>query len=123
MAAGKKILVVDDDPDIREYCKTVLEAKGYTVTCIADAKTAQAAIQKEGPDLVVMDVMMEEMDSGFVLAQALRKEFPKLPMLILSSIADASAQSFDTTTLPVSELIQKPIKPDMLVAKVKRLVG
>lgn len=119
----KKILVVDDDPDVREFCKTVLEAKGYEVSCVSEAKAAQAAVKNTHPDLAILDVMMEEIDSGFKLAEALSKENPKLALLLFTSIADISAQTFDTTTLPVSELIQKPVKPKELVDKVAKLLA
>ena len=119
----KKILVVDDDPDVREFCKTVLEANGYTVSCVSEAKAAQAAAQKERPDLAILDVMMEEIDSGFKLAETLSRANPKLALLLFTSLADVSAQTFDTTTLPVSELIQKPVKPKELVDKVAKLLA
>jgi two-component system alkaline phosphatase synthesis response regulator PhoP len=119
----KKILVVDDDPDVREFCKTVLEAAGYTVCCVSEAKAAQEAAKKEQPDLAILDVMMEEIDSGFKLAELLAKSNPKLPMLLFTSIADISAQNFDTTSLPVAELIQKPVKPKELADKVGKLLA
>ena len=122
MTNPQRILVVDDDPDLLDYCKVVLERAGYQVL-VADSAATGLALAKEGrPDLVLLDVMMEESDSGFQLAQVLTREQPDLPVILLSAIADASDQIFDAGLLGVRDMVNKPISPEGLLAKVARWV-
>ena len=75
------------------------------------------------PDLVILDIMMEQADAGFDAAQWFAREYPGLPVLMLSSIADAADSLFDTSTLGVADLVNKPISPEELLAKVQRLLA
>ena len=123
MSERKKILVVDDDPTICLVCRTVLEAGGYQVFTASTATEGLNLAASEQPDLVVLDIMMEEVDSGFQAAKQLQERQPGLPILMLSSIAGASAQVFDTSSLPVKQLLDKPIQPEVLLRKVRTLLG
>ncbi len=123
MSDRKKILVVDDDPTILLVCRTVLESGGYQVFTASTASEGLRQAGTEGPDLVILDIMMEEVDSGFQAAQELQRTQPDLPILMLSSIAGASAQVFDTSSLPVKQLVDKPIQPDQLLRRVQLLLG
>ena len=96
MSEKKKILVFDDDPDIGIFCKTVLETKGWEVKVFHEAFGAADVVDVEKPDLIILDIMMEQSDSGAVL---------------------------DHRELPVLEVINKPIEPQELVAKVSRVLG
>ncbi len=119
----KKILVVDDDPDIQEFCRTILEAAGYRVASATSAAAGRQHVAAERPDLVVLDVMMEAADAGFEMALELGREHPGLPVIMLSSIADAAEQVFDTSTLPVAALVSKPITPAELLRQVEKLLA
>lgn len=121
MAAAKTILVIDDDPDIGEFCQTVLQPNGWAVRVACSAAEGMAELRRERPGLLILDVMMEEADSGFELAKKLGREYPGLPVLMLSSLAAAAQEVFDTSALPVSELVEKPIRADELVKTVERL--
>jgi DNA-binding response OmpR family regulator len=123
MANGKRIFVVDDDPDICEFCKLVLEGEGHSVWTYLNAAAGLAAIRARYPDLLILDVMLEDADSGFQTAQTLGREFPELPILMLSSIAGDARQIFDVSTLPVAELVEKPIQPAELLQRVERLLA
>jgi DNA-binding response OmpR family regulator len=123
MSERKKILVVDDDPTICLVCRTVLEASGYQVFTASTGAEGLATARSESPDLVILDIMMEQVDSGFQAARALHELNPALPILMLSSIANASSKVFDTSSLPVKLLLDKPIEPKALVAKVELLLG
>jgi DNA-binding NtrC family response regulator len=123
MPEGKLIYVVDDDPDISEFCKVVLGKKGHQVKAFLSVEAGLAAIRQREPDLLLLDVMIEEADSGFKAAQALAKTNPSLPILMLSAIADAAGQIFDTSSLPVCEFVEKPLAPDMLVKLAERLLA
>lgn len=123
MPDRKKILVVDDDPNICLFCRTVLAADGHQVFSATSAREGLALAEAEQPDLVILDIMMEEVDSGFQAARALAAARPTLPILMLSSIAGASSGVFDTTALPVAQLLDKPLDPTVLQRKVRALLG
>lgn len=120
MMVSKNILVVDDDPDIIEYCKVILEQHGYQVRAAASAAEGEAALQAQRPDLIILDIMMESPESGLQLADSIARDFDGLPVILFSSIANASMQVFDTSSLPVAAIIEKPIDPDGLVSIVEK---
>ncbi len=76
MSESAKILVVDDDPTITFFCRTVLQSRGYQVTTASSAREGLQLAQAERPDLVVLDIMMEEVDSGFHAAEKLAEIAP-----------------------------------------------
>ncbi len=123
MSEHVTILVIDDDPDIHDFCKVTLGNAGYTVLVASSGAEGRALIASERPDLVILDVMMEQADAGFFTAQWLNSEYPGLPVLMLSSIADASDSLFDISTLAVADLVNKPIAPRDLLERVKRLLA
>src|SRR6187431_1614293 len=86
MAAGTHILVVDDDPHIREVMRFALTKAGYRVSEAADGSAAYAAIQLDPPALVVLDIIMPE-DDGLALCRKLRAE-SRLPIIFVSSRDD-----------------------------------
>lgn len=124
MLAGKKILIVDDDMDFCLIYTKVLSSASAEVDFAMSAKEGlEKARADPHPDLVLLDIMMEEADSGFKLAQQLSADCPNMPIVMLSSIASASSQIFDTSTLPTSELLEKPIAPKDLIDTVARLLS
>jgi len=120
-----KILIVDDDQDFVEAVKTVLEAGKYRVSAAYSRETGMAAVKNENPDLMILDVMMEQPDDGFAMAHDLRKTGFKKPILMLSSVGTVSGMTFDKDSdmNPVDAFEEKPIKPERLLAKVKELLG
>ncbi len=123
MSEKTRVLVIDDDPDIHAFCTLVLEAAGYAVTVAASAAEGRTAMAVVLPDVVILDVMMEQADAGFDVAQWFAREYPAVPVLMLSSIADAADSLFDTSSLGVADLVNKPIAPEELLAKVQRLLA
>jgi DNA-binding response OmpR family regulator len=123
MSEGKKILVVDDDEDIHLSCRMVLERAGYEVLSALSAEDGRRMVGTERPDVVLLDIMMEAADSGLRMASWLAKEHPGTPVMVLSSIAAAADQVFDTSTLPIADLANKPIAPDVLLTKVAGLLA
>ncbi len=83
------------------------------------------AVQSENPELIILDVMMDSEDDGFVLAQDLRKKGIKTPIVMLTSVGSVSGLEFgkDDEMVPVDEFLQKPVEPDVLLGKVKELLG
>ena len=82
-------------------------------------------VERFQPDLLILDVMMEQPDDGFTMAQELRRKGLKLPILMLTSVATASGLAFgpDDEMVPVDDFVPKPVEPDVLVAKVARLLA
>jgi DNA-binding response OmpR family regulator len=117
MSAPYTILVIDDDVDIREGLQIVLRSGGYRVVTAESAQAGASLIASEKPDLVLLDIVMEEVDAGLVLAEQTGKS---VPIILLSSIGDTSVKVFDVNKLPVLEVLQKPVEREVLLAKVKR---
>lgn len=123
MTDKKKILVIDDDPDIHDFCRMVLEKEGYNLASASSGQEGQAAMTANPADLVILDVMMEAADAGFETAKWFARSHPEVPVIMLSSIADAADSVFDTTTLKVAALVNKPMAPQDLLDKVKKFLG
>jgi CheY-like chemotaxis protein len=120
MPTGKTILVVDDDPDVRFLCKTVLEAAGYTIKTADSGESGIEMAEAEKPDLIILDIIMEQIDTGYSVAEKLG---PTAPIMLFSSITNDSDQIFDPAVLPVRAVVSKPIEAKKLVEKVKEIIG
>ncbi len=120
-----KILIVDDDADLVEAVCMVLEKDGHQVACASNREDGQRLALGDKPDLLILDVMMAEPDDGIALAQDLRKADFKKPILMMSSISQASGLSYgrDDSITPVDEFVDKPVSPENLRAKVNALLG
>jgi len=123
MTEPTRILVIDDDTDIQDFCRLVLVKAGYAVQAASSGAEGRTAAAAARPDLVILDVMMEQADAGFETARWFAAELPAVPVLMLSSIADAADSLFDTSTLKVADLVNKPISPPALLAKVEQLLA
>lgn len=119
-----KILLVDDDKDFVEINKTLLEKDKHTVVFAHNPKDGLALLKKEKPDLLVLDVMMEEPDDGFAMAQQIRQDGNKIPIIMLTSINKVMNLTFgkDKDMVPVNEFFEKPIPADKLREAVKKYV-
>jgi DNA-binding response OmpR family regulator len=119
-----KILVVDDDPDIVEATKLFLEKEGHQIDVAYNRQDGLKKVSSFNPDLLILDVIMEQPDDGFTLAQELRRKGNKLPILMLTSVESASGLSFgkDEEMVPVDDFQAKPIEPAVLVQKVNNLL-
>jgi DNA-binding response OmpR family regulator len=117
------IAIIDDDPDILEASSLVLKSKGYDVVTANNPNDGYRIIIEKAPQLIILDVMMDEPDDGFFLAQKLRKENIKTPILMYTSISKAVGLDFDKSDMiPVDDFVEKPISPEQLVAKVQKLL-
>lgn len=125
----KKILVVDDDPDIRDVVTVILESRGYEIVTACDGIECLAALRAEKPDLMVIDLLMPKMD-GFAVLKELQdgrwSKFRQTPILILSSVREeASRRRYELETaleFNVDDYVEKPINPDVLLERVERLI-
>ena len=119
-----KILIVDDDPDIVEACRLVLEREGYEVESAPNRAEGMKKIAEVEPDLLILDVMMEEPDDGLRMARGIRKAGHTLPIIMLTSVNAAMGLNIDKDEemVPVEEFQPKPVDPQTLIAKVKKLL-
>lgn len=119
-----KILIVDDDPDVVEAIEIILTQAGYNVASAGSRDEGMAACTTGSPDLLVLDVMMEQPDDGIRMAQDLRRQGFQQPILMLTSIGKVTGMSFgrDDELVPVDDFQEKPIEPSVLVGKVKELL-
>jgi CheY-like chemotaxis protein len=128
METPKKILVVDDDIDMLEQVAIILKAEGYQVIQAQGQKEGEEALLTAIPDLAVLDLMMENMDSGFVLCHHVKRLFPETPVILLTAVKaatglDFSPQSNEAASWVKADLIMdKPVRPEQLKQEVRRLL-
>lgn len=117
------IAIIDDDPDILEASSLVLKAKGYSVVTANNPNDGFKIIAENNPNLIILDVMMDEPDDGFFLAQKLRKEKITTPILMYTSVSKTIGLEFGKSDMvPVDDFVEKPISPEELIAKVENLL-
>ncbi len=129
MENKKRVLLVDDDPDFVDINRMILEAADYSVDAADSVNLALQKLQHESYDVLVIDLMMEERDSGFTLAYAVRsiEKLRQVPILMLTSAQEKTGFSFqfsqDQEWMKVDDFAAKPLKPAELVARIERLIG
>ena len=126
---NKKILIVDDDKDIFESMKIVLETEGYQVLWATNGEDGLKMARAEKPNLMILDVMMNTDDEGFQVAYKIRNDadLSDLPIIMATSVSRKTGFSFDRERdedfLPVNEFLEKPIDPRVLIDKVRENLG
>lgn len=124
MRDGKHVvLCIDDDPDVLEALRLILEASGYICLRASTAADGLADFRREQPDLVLVDLMMEEVDAGANFAKELKAAGSDVPIFMLSSVGDSLSSMVDTGTLGLSGVLQKPPRPAELLALLKEQLG
>jgi len=129
---SKKVLVVDDDPDVRLFSVTVLEENGYTPLEAEDGESGLQMIKAEKPDLVILDVLMPR-QSGVRLYRELKtaKALKDVKVIILSGIAkktflrsQRALTEFGGAEIPEPEIyLEKPVEPDELAEVIKKVLS
>ena len=125
------ILLVDDDPDFLEMNRSILASRGFAVVCRSDPRTALADLESLSPALVVTDLMMSALDSGFTLARSIKADprFSRVPVIIVTAVARQKGFDFhprtpaDLAAMHADAFFDKPVDPAALVAKVEELLG
>lgn len=113
------ILCIDDDPDILETLKVVLEANNYHVVQAPCAEDGMKVFKEAKPDLVIVDLMMEEIDAGKNFVKEVKALGIEIPIYMLSSMGDTLNMSINYAELGLTGVLQKPVMPDALLALVK----
>lgn len=137
MADSAKILVVDDDPDIVESIRLVLESAGYQVESASTIEEGFEKVESWRPDLILLDIMMPDGTEGFHFVWKLRNQYPDevkdTPILVLSAIHSTTRLRFypeqsDGTYepgeyLPVQGFIDKPVEPSTLLKEIEKVLS
>jgi len=110
---GKTAILVDDDIDFLELHKMGLESVGFNVLTAESQADGEKLIQKGGYDIAVFDLIMENEDSGFVLAYKSKKLHPDTPVIIATSVTNETGMKFDV----VSDESREWVKADMMLDK------
>jgi len=128
MSEQKNILVVDDDIDMLEQVALILKSEGYRVIKAQGQKEGEEALLTAVPDLAVLDLMMENMDSGFVLCHHVKRLFPETPVILLTAVKAATGLDFHPQSneaaswVKADVVMDKPVRPEQLRQEVRRLL-
>ena len=133
MADGKKILVVDDEPDVVIYLTSLFEDNDYIVISAGDGNEGMEKVKSEKPDLITLDISMPE-KSGIRFYREMKTdtELKKIPIVIVTGVGSTydggTGKDFERflgtrkKTPPPDAFIMKPIEPEQLLDTVKRLL-
>ena len=124
-ASKERILMIDDDPDMHLAIRTILEPQGYAVSCCGDGPAGLAAMRRERPNLLLLDVMMATPSEGFHILYEMKQdaELATIPVVVVSSIGRETGVNFakdvGTDYIPANAFLEKPVD----AAKLIQLVG
>ena len=125
---AKKILIVDDDPDLVEAVSTILESKGYAVAKAYGGVEGLKKAETEKPDLIVLDVMMPDKD-GYEVCKELKADdaYRSIPILLLTAVVENIPTSKYTQQMgketEADDYVDKPVEPEELVKRVEALIA
>ncbi len=129
MSENKRLLIIDDDPDFVEGIQSILEGADYIVDVKYNPKDGYEALEKNPPDLLLLDIMMGRGAEGIMLARKIRKDpvLREIPVLIITGIREQMAFLFPGEPVhpgfvAVDELVEKPVEPDFLLERVSALI-
>jgi len=128
--AKTKILIIDDDQDIRDSVQAILEGRQYEVVTAAAREEGMDKIESEKPDLIILDVMLMTSWQGFEMAREIKKnpKYKEIPILMMTGVKEVTGVDFkvsasDPEWCPVQGFLDKPVEPDILIAEVERLLS
>ena len=125
---AKKILIVDDDPDLVEAVSSILESKGYDVVAAYGGVEGLEKARTERPDLIVLDVMMPDKD-GYQVCKELKAdpECRSIPILLLTAVVSKISTTRYTQQMGMEteadDYIDKPVEPEVLVQRIEALLS
>ncbi|MBN2324980.1 MAG: response regulator [Spirochaetes bacterium] len=124
-----KILIIDDDKDLQDMIRLVLEEKGFSVVSAYGPEEGLGMVRSEKPDLIILDVLMPDNFEGFDVARTIREQLKlrELPIILLTAVHVEKKVPYRFAPheeyLPVDYFFDKPVQPEVLVAKVKELLN
>ena len=125
---NKTILLVDDDADFLMQEEIALKASGFNILTADSKSQAEEIIARTRPDLVILDVMMEDTDAGFMLCYHIKKKDPTIPVIMVTSVTNETGLDFDAATdeekswVKADAFLAKPIRIEQLKAELERLL-
>ncbi|MFZ5829785.1 MAG: response regulator, partial [Planctomycetota bacterium] len=128
-AEKRTVLLVDDDADYLFQQKRQLESAGFEVISAEGETAAHKLLEDHTPDVAVVDLMMEQTDAGFSLCHNLRKRFPQMPIILVSSVNSETGLNFDASTdderawIKADAFLAKPIRFEQLKQQIDRLLA
>jgi DNA-binding response OmpR family regulator len=118
--ASQRVLIVDDEPNIVKLARLYLERDGFQVISVGDGEQALEIIQKQAPDLVVLDIMLPSMD-GFEICRRLRAQDDVTPIIMVTA-RDDDIDKILGLELGADDYLTKPFNPRELVARVRAVL-
>lgn len=124
----KNILIVDDDIDYLSQLEYQLMSMGHAVNKANSEKEAEDLIKESSPDLAIIDLMMENKDSGFILSYKMKKKYPELPIIIASAVTSETGLNFGLDTeedkkwIHADKFLEKGIRKDQLEREINKLL-
>ena len=121
-------LIIDDDPDFLAQLRLGLESLGFDVTTTENEKGATEEIAHLRPDLVVVDLIMDHPDSGFLLSYRIKKKHPKTSVIMVSAVTSRTGLNFDAATptergwVKADAFLAKPVRMEQLKREIDRLL-
>ncbi|OPL18250.1 MAG: hypothetical protein AVO35_05220 [Candidatus Aegiribacteria sp. MLS_C] len=127
MAEKIRVLLIDDDPDFIEANSIVLEASGFEVLTAGSGAEGFEKVRDQEPDVVILDVMMEQTDEGFAVARRIRSKLrSEVPIIMLTSVGKVTGYDFNPDEnpdfFPVDIFLEKPVPPSILVSRVREVL-
>ena len=125
----RTVLLVDDDEDFLFQQRVHLEAAGFHVLAAHGQREAEEILARERPDLAVLDLMMENPDTGFTLCYRIRKKDASIPIILVTSVNSETNLDFDMATdedrswIKADAMLTKPIRFEQLKGEIDRVLG
>ena len=129
MTTVRKALVVDDDDDFLFQEKKALEILGFSVETAGGRLEAMEKLETYKPDLALIDLMMEEKDSGFVLAHHIKKMKPSIPVILVTAVTSETGLQFDMDSqgahrwINADAMLVKPVRVEQLKMEIERVMA
>ncbi|MCK4998248.1 MAG: response regulator [Anaerohalosphaera sp.] len=126
---SKRVLIIDDDADLRDSMANLLDAKGYSVDTAADGTEGLKKAKENTPNLILLDVMMTTKSEGFDVARELNSldSVKEVPVIMVSGVRREMNLPFgfepDEKWLPIKEFLEKPVKPQALLDAVEKYIA
>jgi len=124
----KNILIVDDDADYLGQIEFHVRNMGYDVITANSQKEGENILDDTHPDLAIVDLMMENKDSGFILSYKMKKKYPGMPIIIASAVTSETGLNFgleseeDKKWIHADKFLEKGIRTDQLEREIKKLL-
>ena len=124
----KKVLLVDDDSDLLFQMETYVKQMGFETITADSQKEGEEKLSQMKPDLCIFDLMMENKDSGFVLSYKAKKQYPDVPVIIVSGVTAETGMNFSPETdsdhrwMKADLFMEKNVRADQLHREINKLL-